>query len=245
MLQIDHESPIPLRAQVEQLLRDLTQDPEYRDKNQFIPDEATLASELGVSRGTVRSGISKLVFEGLLERKAGVGTRIASRQMESGVLAWRSFTREMAAKGIKVENYRQNFRNVEASAEAAQALRIEPGTKIWRLARVRGWENRPVLQSISWFHPRLNLKSDEKFSRPLYEVIEMAAGVRPYQAREEFLAIGANATLAKILDVPANEPLLLRRHTVSDAGNRPFEYAEVRYVSSRFALTLDLKRDKR
>lgn len=245
MLQIDHQSPIPLRAQVEQLLRNLIQDPEFCAKNQLIPDEATLAAELGVSRGTVRSGISKLVFEGLLERKAGVGTRVANRQMESGVLAWRSFTREMAAKGVKVENYRQNFSNVEASVEAAQALRIDPGTKVWRLTRVRGWGNRPVLQSISWFHPRLNFKSDENFDRPLYEVLETVASIRPTQAQEEFLAISASAALAKILGVSANEPLLLRRHTVFDAGNRPFEYAEVRYVSSRFALTLDLKRDKR
>ncbi|MEI9960502.1 MAG: GntR family transcriptional regulator [Limisphaerales bacterium] len=44
-----------------------------------------MAAKLGVSRGTVRSGISKLVFEGVLERKAGVGTRISSRNVESGI----------------------------------------------------------------------------------------------------------------------------------------------------------------
>ena len=38
-------------------------------------------------------------------------------------------------------------------------------------------------------------------------------------------------------------PLLLRRHTVSDANGRPIEYAEVQYVSERFTLTLDLRRE--
>src|SRR5580658_8349817 len=103
LMALDHHSPVPLRAQVEHLLRELARKPEYQN-GKLLPDEVMLAAQLGVSRGTVRSGIGKLVFEGLLERKAGVGTRVAQRA-ESGVRAWRSFSREMAAKGINVENY--------------------------------------------------------------------------------------------------------------------------------------------
>jgi GntR family transcriptional regulator len=242
MLKIDHGSPIPLRVQVEQLLRKVIQRPEYRSGNQLLPEETTLAAKLGVSRGTVRSGISKLVFEGLLVRKAGVGTRIINRQVESGVSAWRSFTREMAKKGIKVRDFQHDLTQITATPEVAKALRLQPDTKVWRLSRVRGWDDWPVLQSISWFHPRLRLKGDEDFSQPLYEVIESMTGATPHHAHEEFIAIVADAPLARMLNISAKSPLLLRRHTVFDAGNRPFEYAEVRYVSSRFALSLDLKR---
>src|SRR3569833_3736608 len=110
MLRIDHNSPVPLRAQVEQLLRDLVLKSDYQ-KGGLLPDEMALAAELGVSRGTVRSGISKLVFEGVLERKAGVGTRVSNQHLESGISAWRSFTREMASKGIEVENFRLDYRS--------------------------------------------------------------------------------------------------------------------------------------
>jgi GntR family transcriptional regulator len=243
MLSLDHQSPVPLRAQVESLLRELVRQPEYQ-KGALVPDEVALAAQLGVSRGTVRAGISRLVFENILERKAGVGTRISSRNLESGICAWRSFTHEMAAKGIKVENFQQTFTNVEASPEAAEALQVTLGTKLWRLSRVRGWNAQPVLQSTSWFHPRLRLKGNEEFNRPLYEVIETATDVRPHHAKEEFLAISANTTLAKALEINKGAPLLLRRHTVFDAGSRAFEYAEIHYVSSRFTLTLDLRRDK-
>src|ERR1700761_5195815 len=105
MLSLDHQSPVPLRAQVESLLRDLIRQPEYQ-KGALLPDEVALAARLGVSRGTIRSGISKLVFEGLLDRKAGVGTRVTNRNVESGIREWHSFTREMASKGIKVQNFR-------------------------------------------------------------------------------------------------------------------------------------------
>lgn len=241
MLSIDHDSPIPLRAQVEQLLRELVLKPEYQ-KGALIPDELALAAQLGVSRGTVRSGISKLVFEGVLERKAGVGTRVSPRHLESGITAWRSFTREMASKGIIVKNFRLNYRQVKASADAARALNVDPETPLWCLDRVRGWDGKPVLQSSSWFHPRVALDGTEDTAFPLYEMIEKATGVRPKNAREEFLAVSADARLAKLLEVRRNTPLLLRRHTVFDQGSRPFEFAEVHYVSSRFALSLNMRR---
>jgi GntR family transcriptional regulator len=243
MLAIDHRSPIPLRAQVEQLLRDLVRQPEYQE-GALIPDEVTLAAQLGVSRGTVRSGISKLVFEGLLDRKAGVGTRVSHRHLESGIRAWHSFTREMASKGITVKNFRLDYQLVEAEPNAARALQLAAGVRVWRLERVRGWNGKPVLRSTSWFHPRLGLKGTEEFNQPLYALIEAATGMRPHHAREEFLAVSAEASLARLLEVARGTPLLLRRHTVFDPGNRPFEFAEVHYVSSRFALTVDMRREE-
>jgi DNA-binding GntR family transcriptional regulator len=66
--------------------------------------------------------------------------------------------------------------------------------------------------------------------------------VRPHHAHEEFLASSADSRLARLLQVPRATPLLLRRHTVFDPGSRPFEYAEVRYVSSRFILTFETRR---
>jgi GntR family transcriptional regulator len=241
MFKLDHQSSIPLRAQVEQLLRELVRQPKYQ-RGALLPDEVKLATQLGISRGTVRSGISKLVFEGVLERKAGVGTRISSRHVESGIRAWRSFTREMAAKGIKVQNFRLDYQFVSPSAEAAQALQLNSATQVWRLDRVRGWNGKPVLQSTSWFHPRLGLKGDEDFTSPLYEILEKATGVRPHHAREEFLATIADSHTARLLHVVKGTPLLLRQHTVFDPGNRAFEFAEVRYVSTRFTLAMEMRR---
>lgn len=244
MLTIDHQSRVPLHCQVERLLRQLVRNPGYQ-KGELLPDELTLAAKLGVSRGTVRLGISKLVYEGVLERKAGIGTRVSQRPYESGIRAWRSFTREMASKGIEVENFRLDYRLLASTTSAAEALQVEPGTSLWRLDRVRGWHGKPVLQTTSWFHPRLGLKGTEDFTKPLYETIERATGMRPHHAREELLAVSADSQIAGLLKVRKGTPLLLRRHTVYDPGNRPSEYAEVRYVSSRFTLTLDLRREER
>jgi GntR family transcriptional regulator len=242
MLTLDHRSPIPLRAQVEQLLRDMLRQPEFGE-GALLPDELTLAARLGVSRGTIRAGLTKLVFEGLLERRAGVGTRVARGKAESGIMAWRSFTREMARKGIQVQTFQQQFTRKPASDDAARALKVSRRALVWRLDRLRGWGGQPVLHSSSWFHPRLALTGNEDFTKPLYEVVESETGAVAANAREELLAIAANAAMARLLQVPRHTPLLLRRHTVYDRGNRPIEFAEVQYVSSRFTLTLDLRRE--
>ena len=233
----------PLHRQVEARMRQLAALPEYQQGG-LLPDELTIAERLGVSRGTARAAIMRLVYAGVLERKAGVGTRVARLRGESGIRAWRSFSREMAAKGVEVRNFSTAFQTRPASAEAAQALQLEAGTRVLRLDRVRGWGGRPVLLSQSWLHPRLQLGEGVDFSQPLYDVIERESGAVADSAQENFAAIAASAAVAKRLKVRPGAPLLLRRHTVFDARGRPIEYAEVQYVSPRFTLTLDLRRDQ-
>lgn len=233
----------PLHRQVEARIRAVAALPEFQNGT-LLPDEFTMANRLAVSRGTARAALARLVQEGVLERKAGIGTRVAQPKAESGIRAWRSFSREMAAKGITVENFSTDFGLHPAPAEAAEALRIEPGTELFRLDRVRGWDGQPVLLSRSWFHPRLRLTGKEDVSAPLYEWLERQTGIAPATAREDFTAIAADAATAKRLQVKVRTPLLLRSHTVMDARGRPIEYAQVQYVSSRFTLTLDLRREQ-
>lgn len=234
---------VPLHAQIERELRRMIALARFQN-GELFPDEQTLANRFGVSRGTVRVALTRLVQQRLLERKAGVGTRVARNPpAESGIGAWRSFSREMAGKGIQVVNFRQDYALVEASPEAAYALQVKRGARVHRLDRLRGWAGLPVLHSRSWFHPRLGLTGKEEFSQPLYEVVAAETGAVVGHAHEEFSAVAATASMAKQLQVKKGEALLLRRHTVFDTGNRSMEFAEVHYVSTRFTLTLDLKRE--
>jgi len=234
--------PSPLHVQIERALRQLIAEPKFTN-GALIPDELTLANHFGVSRGTLRMALTRLVNAGLLERKAGVGTRVRPVPAESSIGEWRSFSHEMARRNIIVESYLLETRRLRAAERVAQALQITAGTEVLRLDRVRGWEKRPVLHSRSWFHPRLRLMESADFSRPLYELIQAETGAVADSASEELSAVPASAALARHLIVRLGEPLLLRCHTVFDTGKRVMEFAEVHYVSARFTLTLDLKRE--
>ena len=242
-LRLDRRSPVPLHAQVEQLLRGLIGEPAYRD-GKLLPDEVTLARRLGVSRNTVRAGVARLAFEGLIERKAGVGTRAAGRPVRTGLGAWHSFTREMEAMGIRVSTFSRDVRHEPAGADAARALQVRPGTRVLRLDRLRGWDGEPAALFQSWLHPRLGLTGEEDFERPLYALLEEASGVAADQAREELEAVAADARLAAALRVRRGAPLLRRRRVVADPGGRPIEFAIVHYRSDRFTLTMDIRRER-
>jgi GntR family transcriptional regulator len=241
---LDQKSALPLHAQVQHFVREMVRQSEYQN-GAFLPDEITLANRLGVSRGTMRAGIAQLVHEGILERKPGRGTRVVPRQLQSGIGAWRSFTAEMKKKGIDVQTFQRTARLAPVSEEVARALRLEPGTLAVRLDRLRGWSGDPIVHSRSWLHPRLGLTVEADYSQPLYELIESQCAVIVEHAREEIEAVAAPAPIARLLKIPKGRPVLLRRHTVFDPGDRPIEHAEVHYRSDCFTLTLDIRKESK
>jgi len=230
---LNRNNGVPLHVQIELHLRKLISHPPY-SLGALLPDELTLASRLGVSRGTVRNSILKLVYQGLLERRKGVGTKV----VQSGIIAWASLTGEMRRKGIDVKSFLLNVSEAPAKPIVAAALQVATGISVLRLDQVRGWDGRPVLQSQSWFHPRLKLSGLEDFRQPLYGLLKEVTGVAASYAREEFVAVTANAAIERRLNVKKGTPLLLRRRTTVDADDQPIDYAEIYYHTGAISLTL-------
>lgn len=229
-----------MHVQAEESLRQLIRQSKYKNGG-LLPDEVSLSNSLGVSRNTLRMAIARLVSEGRLERKAGVGTRVTEPRVHSGIGAWHSFTREMAAKGIQVETYSTTVQFVPAAPMVARALKISEKTNILCMDRVRGWDGTPEADFQSYFHPRLGLTKEKDFSKPLYELIREETGVVADQSMEEFTAVSADKRLAQLLKVRTGTPLLRRERIVLDTGQRPVEYAIVHYRCDRFRLTLNLR----
>jgi GntR family transcriptional regulator len=231
----------PLYLQVEEFLRGLIRLRPY-ENGELLPDEVTLAKELGVSLGIVRSSLSRLVHEGMLERQAGVGMRVIRRPVESGLFAWRSFSREMLKRGIQVQSLFLEISTSEATNAAAAALRISPGTSVLFLERVRGWADMPMQHALTWFHPRLGLSGNEDFHEPLYDLLKAVTGVDAERAHEEFEAIAATPEMAKRLLVKRGTPLLRRHQTTFDSVGKAIDYTEIRYRTDNFKLEMDLSR---
>ena len=242
--ELDRRSPVPLHAQAESMLRALAAQPRYQ-KGELLPDEVTLAKNLGISRNTLRVAITRLVLEGLLERRAGVGTRVRRGRTSSGLGAWLSFTKEMAKKGIEVETFDVTARKVKAGLEVTTALQVPGDKPILRLDRLRGWEGVPCVHFRSFLHPRLGLEPGEEFGGPLYELIGQRTRIRPDHSDQEIAAVGAEPWLATLLRVEPGYPLLVRKHIVYDGSGRPLEYAIDHIRSDRFTLTLMMTSEDR
>ncbi|HEY0177322.1 MAG TPA: GntR family transcriptional regulator, partial [Pedobacter sp.] len=241
-LKIDHKSPVALHIQAEELLRKLIEDPQY-DQGVLLPNEVDLAKQLAISRTTLRQAISKLVFEGLLIRKKGVGTRKARKSVSSKSNNWLSFTQEMEARGIPIKNFELHLSWVFPEEHIAEFFGITTDLKILKMIRLRGRAEGPFVYFISYFHPGIGLTGDEDFKRPLYEILESDYGVRAELSKEEISARAADKIIAEKLEVEQGSPVFFRKRFVYDQEDRPIEYNLGYYRADSFTYTLESRRE--
>ena len=242
-LSIDHQSPVPLHVQAEKLLRQLINAPEYHN-GKFLPNEVELSGKLAISRSTLRQALNKLVFEGLLVRKKGVGTRVVqNRSVSSKSKNWLSFSQEMEARGIPIKNFELHISWVYPSEEVADFFTISQDKKILKLVRLRGQPEGPFVYFESFFHPRVGLTGEEDFKRPLYEMLEKDHSIIAYISREEITAAAANNFIAEKLEIETGSPVLLRKRFVYDKAERPIEFNMGYYKADSFSYTTESRRE--
>ncbi|KXK29323.1 MAG: GntR family transcriptional regulator [Bacteroidetes bacterium OLB12] len=230
-IHIDHKSPIPLHIQVEQLLRKMMTLKEYQT-GKMLPNEVDLSQQLGISRNTLRQATNKLVHEGLLLRKKGVGT-VVSKPVDSKAKNWMSFSQEMKSKGIEVVNYEIALEWVVPPDEVLKFFGYDgkKQVKMLKMERVRGDKKNQFVYFLSYFNPKIGLTGNEDFNRPLYEILEQDFSVVAKVSKEEITAIAADALLVKHLKVRIGDPILsesdlftiragVRLNTILDIINR-------------------------
>jgi GntR family transcriptional regulator len=241
-IKVDHSSYKPLHVQVEELLRKMIQLDEYIN-GKLLPNETELASRLGISRNTVRAGIDKLVTEGLVERKRGVGTRVLPKKICSARLgSWISYTKEIEKQGLKAQTFYCKAEKVEAPKIVRDAFNLPEKTMVLILERVKGYNNVKVIHTLSYFHPRIGLTGNEDFTRPLYDILETDYHVIAENSFEKIKAVAADKWLAKHLDVKTGFPLLCRERIVTDPGGRFIEFNIHHHRSDKYVYTVDIQR---
>uniref|UniRef100_UPI0040282A54 GntR family transcriptional regulator n=1 Tax=Candidatus Cryptobacteroides bacterium TaxID=3085639 RepID=UPI0040282A54 len=166
-MKLDHSSNIPLHKQAEDLLRTMIQQEEYKS-GKLLPNEVELSKSLNISRNTLRQAINKLVFEGLLVRKPGYGTCVAPQDVMSNARNWMSFSQEMAAQGMKVQNFELHLSWRVPPQEVLDFFGCQEGERLLCLERLRGKPELPFVFFVSYFNPSIPMTVSEDMNRPLY-----------------------------------------------------------------------------
>ncbi|MDO4196826.1 MAG: GntR family transcriptional regulator [Prevotellaceae bacterium] len=243
-MKLNPNSSIPLHPQAENLLRELINTDEYKT-GKFLPNEVDLSKQLNISRNTLRQAINKLVFEGLLVRKKGVGTKVAKKSILGGVQNWLSFSQEMKQLGVQIKNFEMKISFKTFRNEIAVFFGItnaQPTDRCLVLERVRGNVEMPFVYFISYFNPELPLTGDENFQMPLYEMLEKTHGIVVKTSREEISARLAGDFIAEKLEISPNDPILIRKRFVYDVEGRAIEYNVGYYKADSFTYTIEATR---
>src|SRR5438309_10156961 len=89
MLRLDRAVAEPLHQQLYRQIRDELGSGNFSDSSSRLPSSRALATDLGISRLTVRLAFSKLHAEGYLRTRAGSGTFVAAPLPETFLSAGR------------------------------------------------------------------------------------------------------------------------------------------------------------
>jgi len=188
-------SHLPLYRQLQRALRESIERGVFGPA-EALPAERQLATELEISRITVRKAIDGLVEEGLLVRRAGSGNFINTR-IEKNFAKLTSFSEDMRSRGRTPRSVWLKRAAGTVTPEEALRLRLSPGTAVYRFHRIRYADDMPMCLEYATIAAGA-LPSLEAVDASMYEALE-AAGKRPVRALQRLSALLLNAEQARLL----------------------------------------------
>ncbi len=235
---IKKDCPTPIYMQVVDYLRENIAEGAWEQASK-IPSEVELMSTLGVSRGSIKKAISKLVDEGLLEQIQGKGTYVKSKDISfpltEGLI---SFSESLIEQGLSFETSILDCEIRKSDEDISGHLGIVEGSDYLHLERVRSVEGEPVMFIENNINMALvpGIETADFVNEGLFAIIERLSGHQIEYSKTSFVAKLADAQRADALGLSTQSPLLQQLQTVYLDNDSAIEYARVWLKSSRFQL---------
>ncbi|MCC7227024.1 MAG: GntR family transcriptional regulator [Burkholderiaceae bacterium] len=176
----------------------------------LLPPEVVLGRQYGASRHTVREAIRILCEDGIVSRRAGVGTRVEATRSNTRFTQQISRLSDLFEYISHATLHVRTARMMRASASTAERLSCAPGSAWLRIIAVKTLqqESTPVAHSEVYVHPDYSaVRSDVgKVKLPLSLLIERKFSQRILEVRQEFSATAVKAETARDLKVRTGSP---------------------------------------
>lgn len=215
----------PLYQQIKGLLtRSLTLG-EWK-AGEALPSEPELAQRFKVSQGTVRKALDALSADGVLVRRQGKGTFVATHA--EARVQYR-FLRLMPDQGPREAMQRRflDLKRLRAGADVARALELKSGDGVLQLRRLLLAGETPVVLDDLWLPAQLfkGLSAEhlQAYRGPMYGLFESEFGVQMIRAEEKIRAVAAGEPECGLLGVAAGAPLLQVERRAFTYADRPVE----------------------
>lgn len=205
---------------------------------QRIPAERQLALKFNVSRMTLRQAIKTLEDEGILERRLGSGTYVASQKVQEKMSGVMSFTDITRSNGQVPSSKLISYRVTKPSLSEKEKLNIKDTDNVLRMERVRSADGVPICYEVATIpYSLVEDFSKEEVSTSLYDTLKKKGGYEIGNVTENIGASVASENDARLLSVRKGEALVTRRQVTELSDGRPFEYVRASYVAERFEFT--------
>ena len=236
---LDRSSPIPLYFQIAENFKKAIEDGTLQPGDR-LDNELDLTEQLGVSRPTVRQAVQRLVQQGLVVRRRGIGTVVQPPRILRSV-ALTSLYDDLLASHRRPETTVLDATEVEAEAEVAGFLGLHPGAQVLSVERLRFADGIPLAIMHNYLPAGLlqGRAEDVLEKTGLYELLR-SQGVQPHAGEQVIGARQATAREAKLLQAPRGATMLTMRRTMSDTSGKPVEYGTHAYLADRYSFQMTL-----
>lgn len=225
-------------------LRDQIADGRFADgKN--LPAEQKLAEIFDVSRVTVRRALDALDAAGLIERRAGSGTKVRAACQTGQPLSMNLTTLmpQLVEMGQSTTARLLSFSYSAAPAFVANAMELEADETVQIAVRVRSAEDTPFSHLTTYVPAEIarNYSENDLATIPLFKLLERG-GVQIKEAHQSVSATLAGPEVADALGIAVGSALLSLRRVVRDMDGNGVEYLSALYRPDMFRLEMPLSR---
>ncbi|HXJ91195.1 MAG TPA: GntR family transcriptional regulator [Candidatus Binatia bacterium] len=201
-----------------------------------VASERELARTHGVSLMTARHALVSLERDGVVERRRGAGTFVASPKIHFNKLM--SYTEQMSSRGLNPRSRVLAIKIIEHEPEIAARLRLAPASRMVKIERLRETSTDPLALetcylSATEFSGLLNAQLGRT---SLFSTLSHDYGVELAYADEEVDATGAEAKVSELLGVPRGAPVLRIRQVIYSTSGKATIYAVGFYRSESHTL---------
>ncbi len=242
MVEFTRREGIPLYVRIREALRGEISQGALKFGQRLVSEDE-LAVKFGVSRMTVRQGISELIDEGLLYRRHGVGTFVAYPHLERDHTHLTNFFDSAASEGFEARATLLSQDVTPARQKVAKALCIQPGDPVIRVKTLRYANNVPLAVHDAHLPHKLFAKILTKNLdvQNLWSLFEQC-GFKVKRAIQRIEAREASHELAKLMNIREGAPILYKERTVYAEDGTPVEFTYCFNRGDIYSLTVSLER---
>ena len=192
-----------------------------------IPAESDLATDLGVSRTTVRDALARLEQEGAIYRRQGSGTFVnePGLQIKSRLEDIWSYEEVLRDHGYTPSVELLDTDTVAADATIASDLAIAAGAPLFVMSKLFLEDDVPVVLTYNRVPVEYLTHPGADGEKPIYEFLEKHSDKRLAYYVSDIIPVALSHEHADLLGVPPGTPAICFEETGFDQDNDPVVHA--------------------
>ncbi|NCC23637.1 MAG: GntR family transcriptional regulator [Deltaproteobacteria bacterium] len=233
---LNRNSPMPLYHQLAEILRREIRQGDLVPGDR-LPSEHVLAETYGIGRPTARQALEILVHEGLLVRRRGSGTFVASPTAHIDLFSLAGTMASFSGAGVDFEV--ELLSGPKLKLLEAEAFNPYAGTQAMVLSRLSRVGGEPVLVENFFLHPGLfgSMAGMDMRGRSLAQVVREDFHLRLEGGEQRFSIDYPDERLGLLLKISIHKPMLKVQRFLHFPGARNAVYADLFCRTDRFVFT--------